>query len=64
MNRQKRAAWESYCQRRVNNVPGGQGMTIEEALTRVRAGITMDRCKQLFVELVKVPSPQTELMEN
>lgn len=39
-------------------------MTIEEALTRVRAGITMDRCKQLFVELVKVPSPQTELMEN
>lgn len=30
----------------------------------MRAGITLDRCKQLFVELVKVPSPQTELMEN
>jgi len=30
----------------------------------VRSRITLDRCKQLLVELVKVPSPQTELMEK
>jgi acetylornithine deacetylase/succinyl-diaminopimelate desuccinylase-like protein len=39
-------------------------MTPDEALIYVRNDITLERCKQLLIELVKVPSPQTDLMEN
>jgi acetylornithine deacetylase/succinyl-diaminopimelate desuccinylase-like protein len=34
------------------------------AYQRIRDAITLDRCKSLLIELVKVPSPQTALMEN
>lgn len=38
-------------------------MADPELLERLRGAITLERCKQLLIELVKVPSPQTELME-
>ena len=37
---------------------------LERALVQIRDGITLDRCKRLLVELVRVPSPQTSLMEK
>ena len=38
-------------------------MTPQERLDYLRRVITTERCKQLLIELVQVPSPQTELME-
>ena len=38
-------------------------MVPDETLTRLRGLITEARCKQLLIELVRVPSPQTALME-
>ena len=38
-------------------------MANEAALQRLRGAITLDRCKELLIELVRVPSPQTELLE-
>ena len=37
---------------------------ITSAHSRVRDRITVASCKKLLIELVKVPSPQTALMEN
>jgi len=34
------------------------------AYRRVRDSITLEACKELLIELVKIPSPQTALMEN
>ena len=38
-------------------------MTPQDRLAYLRGAITTERCKQLLIELVRVPSPQTELME-
>jgi acetylornithine deacetylase len=38
-------------------------MTPQERLDYLRRVITSERCKQLLIELVRVPSPQTALME-
>ena len=38
-------------------------MTPQDWLAYLRGAITTERCKQLLIELVRVPSPQTELME-
>jgi hypothetical protein len=39
-------------------------MMVEDVIVHVRDDIKLDRCKQLRIELVKVRSPQTDLMEN
>jgi acetylornithine deacetylase/succinyl-diaminopimelate desuccinylase-like protein len=39
-------------------------MMVEDVIVQVQDDITLDRCKKLLIELVKVRSPQTDLMEN
>ena len=38
-------------------------MAHEATLERLRGAITLGRCKELLIDLVRVPSPQTELLE-
>jgi acetylornithine deacetylase/succinyl-diaminopimelate desuccinylase-like protein len=40
------------------------GTTVEQALNALPQQITLSRCKALMIELVRVPSPQTALMEH
>src|SRR5262249_7241018 len=50
-------------ERHGHQASGSATMTPQERLDYLRRVITSERCKQLLIELVRVPSPQTALME-